>query len=353
MRTFGGRVNCLSPMNVNIKGKKTVVERLSVHCVGDAAAGVTPDRLSFGRLTLSRVGSRDSEKKDTQIVQNVHIAALMALTEYLHGDILDTYAAGGAADAFFNVPFDVLPKLKPGLANGLFLRTSDYLEYEVETASGAVWDALVHAISREEMSGAEAVYTPIFDQKPYSLSNVGDVGIGKNAAYILLRPDSGAVTSTISRIEVSGGGVQYARYNGWQELLDDTEARMEANAGATYAVIDIGCRGQDRPALANDPVIEITGGTGTMQMIIVRLNWTPSSQESASIESAPKVREMAKAIVEDGGSALTVEAIVRPEAVAVQTSTAAASGTKAGTKAASNAAGTPGRVSKLAVKIGS
>lgn len=352
MRTFGGRVNALSPMNVTLKGKKHVVERLAVHLVADAAAGVTPDRLSFGRLTLSRIGSRSDEKRDTQIVQNVHIAALMALTEYLHGDILDTYVAGGACDAFFEVPFDVLPKLKPGLANGLFLRTSDYLEYEIEQASTAVWDSLVHAISREEMTGAEAVYTPIVDQKPYSLSNVGDVGVGKNTAYILLRPDTGAVTSTITRIEVSGGGTQYARFNSWQELLDDTESRQEANGGATYGIIDIGCRGQDRPALANDPVIEITGGTGTMQMIIVRLVWTPSSQESASIESAPKVREMAKAIIEDGGSALTVQAIIKPEAVAVQTSTAAISGTKAGTKAASNAAGTPGRASSLAVKIG-
>lgn len=350
MRTFGGRVNALSPMNVSIKGHKLLVNMLSIHMVGDAAAGITPDRADFGRLTLSRVGQRDDDPNDTQIVQNVSISALMALTEYLNGDILDTYAAGAACDAFVQVPFDVLPRLKPGTAYGLFLRPSDYLDYEIEAASAARWDALVHGINREELLAGESTYMPIFDQKPYSLSNVGEINLGKNTAYILLRPDTGATTSTITRIEVVGDGRQYARFNSWQELLDDTESRMEANAGATHGIIDLAVKGQDRPALANDATIEITGGSGTMQMIVVRVLWTPGSSVAQDVEQAGHIREMSKRIVESGGSPRIVEAVVQGKPTAATTA-AVAEGSKAGSRAASNAAGTSSR-GKLAVQVG-
>lgn len=329
-RILANRVNCLDPRVIQWQGYDRGLESLSVYMSGTSETAQTPDRDDLGRLTMKKVGMETEDTTGDTIVDNVQVSAMQALTEYLNGSIQDDFNEAAASESGYDILFNIMPLLKPGIANCIFMARPDYMLFEQPVLSSTVFASWIAVIYQELMRDSDAIYTPVYNQFPYQVTEIGDVALGKNLAYLLLKLPSGGAEP--GRIEVKEGNRVMARFEHWDDLMRDTERRAQQETRATWGIIDISRRGLDRPSISNRPSLEINGTTGvTLQCVRINIDWTPESQKRMEAVKVRAIGELAERVKITGGGFATIEAVSKPEtraAIAVETQAEINAGTK-------------------------
>lgn len=310
MRQLATKINALDPSVEEIKGHGKRITKLEVFINTVAKTGQTATKASM--LTCKVGRTQESGDALPEIVSSVRMAAFQALNNYLEGYADETFTEAGTVDTGYDIPFDILPLLKPGIPNGIMLQKSDSLSFEQAQVSSTTFSTCQMKIYREESSLARSFYAPIYHEIPYSADTAGEKPIGENLAYLLIFPPSAGWTTEPGLIMVKDGDRILQRYESWDDLLQSTKRRGSMTELPDYGIIDVSNKGAFRNELHNNCMIEMLSGSGTCSLVKVNVRFTSEDEQltRASVEGA--TLEAGARSLAAGGSAEMAMQVITP-----------------------------------------
>ena len=244
---------------------------LALTGVADTGDTVALDELSS--LTLNHEG----ESPLDAIVNNVRPYEIIALNRYLGRSINFASAEAGAVNAEYCIPFDVLPLLKPGLHNTFLLDDDHYFTLEIDAshddfASGDI------CLDEEYFLEGNMAYYVQYRRIARDLSDETPFKFPKNTVYMVIAPGSSSSPSEI-RLFQNDRRVDKGSF---ADLLEATRRKQGLELAPTHIVLDITSKGANRAAMANRLSMEHTGGSGTMEIMFVTVNFADDMTEKAA-----------------------------------------------------------------------
>jgi len=278
MRKDHGSKSIASAQRFEIKGAGDgrFLRQIDLYIKGTADTGDTVALDELSSITLNHNG----ESPLDAIVSNVRPYEIIAFNRYMGQSIYFASAEAGTVEVNYSILFDVLPELKPGLVNIFLLEDDHSFVLEIDEKNADFASGNVYIDDRYHLQG-QMVHFPRYRRIARDLTDETPFYFPKNTVYIVVAPGSSANPTEI-RLFQNDRRVEKGSFDA---LLRDTKQRQGLELATTHIVLDMTDRGMDRTALANSISMEHTGGTGTMEIMYITINFADDMTEKAAASS--------------------------------------------------------------------
>jgi len=266
----------------------------------------TGDTLAFSELARISVDHLGTSPLD-MLVNNCRPYEIIALNRYLQSGIYYDFDEAGTTEVNFSVLFNVLPNLKGRDRVNCFLLKNDHrLVVEGAAASADLARGTIE-LDDTYLHDANMNYLVRYRRIQRNLSDGEAFRFPKNTVYVVIAP---ATTTAPTQLRLFQGNRRVAK-GSWSKLLQRTRKKQGMQLDATHVIIDVAEKGNDRAVMANQMTLEHDGGSGTMEIMYVTIEWAKDLQEDAKEVSAKNLGAFEAIVISQGGGAGTIEGVSR------------------------------------------